>query len=130
MREHIKEHVAELPVDAPPDREIADETLIEIKKRLNPNFKPKKEKQYYVPPEAEKLVAKVEELMQKEGILLKSCTSISYGKKFKFLMGLHEAEINVFYGKKGYSVVISPRSGTRPELNELCAQMINQMLFE
>lgn len=130
LREHIKEHVAELPADAPPDREIADETLIEIKKRLNPNYKPKKEKQYYVPPEAEKLVAQVEELMQKEGIMLKSCTSISYGKKFKFVMGLHEAEINVFYGKKGYSVVISPRSGTRPELNELCAQMINQMLFE
>lgn len=129
IREHIKENTEGLVSPTAPDREIADETLVEIKKRLNPNYKSKKEKHYFVPPEAESLVSLVDEAMQKEGIQIKSCSNISYGKKFRFTMGIHEAEINVFYGKKGYSVVISPRSGTRPELNELCAQLINQMLF-
>lgn len=111
-----------------PKQEIPDDALIEIRKRLNPSYKQKKEKNYYVPPETERLVDVVGERMQQEGIEVKSVSNISYGKKFKFSMGLHEAEINVFYGKKGYSVVISPRSGTRPELNELCAQLISELI--
>ena len=111
-------------------QEIPDEALEKIRGRLNPKILLKKQKQVYVPPEAETIVPKVEAVMQTEGIQIKGIDNISYGKKFRFIMGIHEAEINLFYGKKGYSVVISPRTGTRPELNELCAQLIHQMLYE
>lgn len=35
------------------------------------------------------------------------------------------AEINLFYGHKGYSVVESPKRGTSMELNGMMAQLID-----
>jgi hypothetical protein len=129
LNEFVKENLPSENKQTSIGQEIDDADLTSIKKRLNPNFRSKKEKHYFVPPEAEQLVPQVTELMGKEGIEVKNVVNISYGKKFVFALGLHQAEINVFYGKKGFSVVVSPRSGTRPELNELCAQLLNQMLF-
>ena len=39
-----------------------------------------------------------------------------------------ESEINLFYGKRGFSVVISPRLGTNEELNELLADLVKSFL--
>ena len=55
--------------------------------------------------------------------------NIHYGKKFKFRLQLKEAEINLFYGKRGYTVVQSPRHGTNAELNVVCAQILTEMLL-
>jgi hypothetical protein len=35
-----------------------------------------------------------------------------------------EAETNLYYGKRGFSVVETPRSGTDAELNALMADMV------
>jgi hypothetical protein len=35
-----------------------------------------------------------------------------------------EAEVNVFYGKHGFSVVQSPKNGTHPDLNQVLEQLI------
>ena len=45
------------------------------------------------------------------------------------LQQLKQAETNIFYGKKGYSVVQSPRNGTDNRLNELVAQIISEMIL-
>ena len=37
---------------------------------------------------------------------------------------MKQAEINLFFGKKGFSVVQSPRTGTNAELNQLMADLI------
>ena len=50
--------------------------------------------------------------------------SIQYGKKF-FMYQDKEAETNLYYGKKGFSVVETPRSGTDAELIELMADMVS-----
>jgi hypothetical protein len=38
------------------------------------------------------------------------------------------AEINVFYGKKGWSVVKTTKSGSHPDLAELGARAIEEIL--
>ena len=63
------------------------------------------------------------------GIGIDGVINIHYGKKIKMKVNFREAEINLFYGKKGYSVVQSSRKGTNDELNSLCAELINQFLM-
>jgi hypothetical protein len=43
--------------------------------------------------------------------------------------GLKQAEINLFYGKKGYSVVQTPRRGVNDELNAMMSDLITQFIF-
>lgn len=39
------------------------------------------------------------------------------------------AEINLFYGKHGFSVVQSPKTGTSAELNGLMSQLVNSFIW-
>ena len=43
-------------------------------------------------------------------------------------LGTKLAEINLFYGKKGFSVIKSPRTGTNVELNELTMMLIKEYI--
>ncbi|GEM_PF-4480513 len=38
--------------------------------------------------------------------------------------------INIFYGKRGFSVVQSPKTGTDKDANELMVDVINSFLME
>ena len=62
------------------------------------------------------------------GIVLYETINIQYGKKLRFKVGSRLGEINIFYGKHGFSVVYSPRTGTSSEVNELTAALIEEFL--
>lgn len=108
---------------------IDDEKLLEIKKKLNPNIRTRKPKQIYVPPELEKIIDDVEQLVNKHQISIEKISNIHYGKKFNFVLDNKKAEINLFYGKKGFTVVKSPKSGTNPELNDICYQLLCSIFY-
>lgn len=127
LNEKAEEVKEKFPPEAKP--ELEEEALEKIKKTLNPNFKPKREKQIFIPEEIEQVTNTVVEQMQEQGIATTEICGIHYGKKFKFALGRKQAEINLFYGKKGYTVVISPRNGTDNELNKICAQLIAERLL-
>ena len=63
------------------------------------------------------------------GVEIYEIVSIQYGKKLQFRMGQKLAEVNLFYGKRGFSVVQSPRCGTSADLNELMSQLIDSFLI-
>lgn len=130
----IKQTRAELKTDEKEYREkhpeektetLTPSALEKIKATLNPNFRPR-EKQIYVPDEIENITQKVIDDMAGLGIATTETVKIHYGKKFKFALESRKAEINLFYGKRGYSVVISPRTGTDRELNEVCARILSE----
>lgn len=109
---------------------ISPDILDEIKKKLNPNIRTKKEKIIHVPEELEAQVDKVKQYMQQNGITTKSVESIHYGKKFVFeIDDKRWAEINLFYGKKGFSVVITPKSGSNTELSEVCHKLMCEIFY-
>lgn len=108
---------------------VTGDVLDKIKATLNPNFKTKKEKQIFVPREIEEVTQQVIDQMAEKGIATTATEKIHYGKKFKFALENRRAEINLFYGKKGYSVVISPRAGTDKELNEVCACLLSEWFY-
>lgn len=127
-----EEEQREAEVEGAPVKEakppIEEDALKRIKATLNPNYRQKQEKVYYVPEEIDKVIQLIVERMEQVGITTHETRSISYGKKFRFSLGVKQAEINVFYGKRGYSVVQSPRQGTNSELNEVTAQIISELL--
>lgn len=75
------------------------------------------------------LFAEIEKLCQQAGLEVLEQMPIQYGVKIMVKQGYRKAEANVFYGKKGYSIVISPKTGTDKNLNELLHQILFTFFF-
>lgn len=106
-----------------------DEALAQIRSMLAIKSKSNVAKrEVFVPEQLNDLMLQLAPHIEQAGVTLLAIDNIQYGKKLKMKAGIKEAEINVFYGKRGYSVVISPRRGTNDELNTLMAQLIVQFL--
>lgn len=102
-----------------------------IKSILNPLSKLRADKlAVYVPKHLEDILADLKLYIEDNGVVVTDMISISYGKKLRFRTGLKEAEVNLFYGKKGFSVVKSPRTGTSEDLNNVMVDLVNNFLFE
>jgi hypothetical protein len=71
-----------------------------------------------------------EAYVENYGIAVDEIINIQYGKQIHMSLGINLAEVNLFYGRRGYSVVMSPRSGTNMNLNQLCADIINGFFAE
>lgn len=109
---------------------IEDDALIHIKKTLNPNYKTKAEKQIYVPQETEEVLDELKQSLEKHSLNLENITNINYGKKLRISLGRRWAEINLFYGKKGYSLVKTPKKGSDKELTDIAHQILCQCIFK
>lgn len=111
-----------------PDRETMDR----IKAILNPKLQKlqNREKDVYVPPEVLKILSGLQEYLQSYDIQTTETISIQYGKKLRMTLGSKNAEINLFYGRRGYTVAISPRNGTDEELNSIVADLIRVYIDE
>lgn len=110
-------------------RELDPDILQKIKQKLNPDIRLRHEKIIYVPGELESIIEKVTGRMAEFGIRIKSIENIHYGKKFVFFLGEMWAEINVFYGKRGFSVVKTPKRGSNEELADITNRILCDMLI-
>lgn len=100
-----------------------------ILKEMNPHTPTRVEKDIFIPQEIATLYVEIEKLCQQVGLELLEQKPIQYGVKVMVKQGYRKAEVNVFYGKKGYSVVISPKTGTDKALNELLHQVLFNFFF-
>lgn len=108
-----------------PSKEIMDR----IRQQLNPKARPKAEKPpVFVPQQLTEIIDSLKSYIETTGLIVTEIISIQYGKKIRVKMGLKEAEINLFFGKRGFSVVKSPRCGTNDELNDICAQLVQSFI--
>jgi hypothetical protein len=109
-----------------PDKEI----MKAIKDKLNPKSVSKDYKDAYVPQLLDDIIEDLKKYIEATGIIVCGTKNIQYAKKIQCKLGLKMSEINVFYGKRGFSVVKSPKCGTNEELNDLVADLINAFLNE
>lgn len=110
-----------------PDAEV----LEKIKGLLHPKGKKPVEKApVYVPERLNEVMTDLKSYIEHTGVIVYEVVNIQYGKKLRMKTGLRQAEINLFYGKHGFSVVQSPRCGTSSELNQMMADLINMFLNE
>lgn len=109
---------------------IDEEAIAKVKSILNPDIRKTSQKQEaFVPAQLDDIMEGLTSYIEQTGIVIKNVCNINYGKKIEFQTGIKQAEINLFYGKKGYSVVQSPRRGTNAELNQLMADLILQYVL-
>lgn len=108
-----------------PDDEIMDR----IKAVLNSKKTAQKEERtIYVPEEINRILDGLKEFVESTGATMTEAISIQYGKKLRFAAGTRKAEINIFYGKRGFSVVETPKCGTNEELNGMLARLIREYI--
>ena len=119
-----KERVSEnCSVD--PDKE----TMRRVKELLGTAKGSAQKVEPYVPQQLDEIMNELKKYVEDTGIMLYEVKNIQYGKKLRFKMGQKLAEINLFYGKHGFSVVQSPKTGTSAELNELMSQLVNSFIW-
>lgn len=108
-----------------PDAEI----LARIKARLSGKDNTERQlRPIYVPEELDCAIEGIKQAVEDLGIEMHEIRDIQYGKKLIMKSELRTAEVNVFFGHRGFSVVESPRRGTSPELNNLMSRIIKQHL--
>jgi hypothetical protein len=112
--------------------DLPEETYREILLKLNPDARhmTAKKKQIFVPEQLNRVEPMVRAEFAKLGIQITEVRDINYGKKFVFSLGLKIGEVNLFYGSRGFSVVISPKSGTDVKLSEIGEMVIRKVLAE
>ena len=119
--------ITEDPIPADP----GDDAMAQIRQLLDmKTHKTAIEKDVYVPDVLNNLEESLKEYVNEIGFMVTSVLNIQYGKKIKAELGLKKAEVNLFYGKRGFSVVISPRTGTDESLNSLLAETIEAFINE
>lgn len=108
-----------------------DDILKRIKNQLKEKRdKVKRNEDVIVPEELNNIIDGVKEHILSFGIMVDNIINIQYAKKIQFSLGMRKSEINLFYGKHGFKVVVSPKSGTSPELNEIIAELIENYIRE
>ena len=126
-RRQAEKNVEETSVTEQTYHEPDKEVMAHIRSVLGQ--KPKREKPApYVPEKLEQVMQGLADFIDMTGAQLYDVLSIQYGKKLRIKAGMQLAEINLFYGKKGFSVVQTPKCGTSPELNTLMAEAVQQYL--
>lgn len=109
------------PRSIDPDADV----MQRVKALLNPKAAAKQKPAPYVPQRLDEIMGELKQYVEETGVMLYEVGNIQYGKKLRFRMGQKLAEVNLFYGKRGFSVVQTPKGGTSAELNELMVQLIN-----
>ena len=100
------------------------------RKRMTGFKRAKKEKikEYFVPGILNDIIGDLKRYIEETGAIVTEIRDISYGKKIGVQVGLKFAEINLFYGKRGFNVVKSPKQGTSEELNAVVAELVTAFI--
>lgn len=103
-----------------------DEAMATIRAKLDIKMRNNtKEKIVFVPEVLNDIIADVIHKLKEFGLDVYDVINISYGKKIRARLGRKLAEINLFYSiHRGFTVVISPRTGTDPDLNNILADAV------
>ena len=129
-QEIIKESEKKQEKTEPKEKtKLPDDIFSEIKQKLNPKIKKRKEKNIYVPEKLNTIIDKIKERTEEFNIKIIEIININYGKQIRFELKHYWGELNIFYGKKGFSLVKSAKQKCNAELNDIMYKIICQILF-
>ena len=123
----LRTHAPQRP--AVPESPAMDQDILQrIKLRLNPAARTRVPKEHYVPPALDAAMPLLRERLAEWEMEIRSAEPIQYGRKVQVYAGQHFAEINLFHGARGFSVVKTTKRGSSPELADLAARAIQEIL--
>ncbi len=105
-----------------------EDVMQRIKLKLNPNARPPKEKQYFVPQQVDDALGLLAEKLVNFEMQILETAPISFGRKMKVKAGVHWAEVNIFYGRQGFKVVKTTKSGSHAALADLVVDAVTEIL--
>ncbi len=117
------EPTAQPDTDQPEQKAVAPDYK-RIIARLKGIEKPQKE--YFVPAELEKTMPAILAALAENGLQTSETRQIQYGRQLHIQRGPDKAVINVYFGKRGYSVVRTNARGSNSELAEAAELLIWQ----
>ena len=122
----------ESPATPTPASPLDEKLIQQIKARLDPKYRPRgRVRQVYVPPIMETVRQPLVQQVTQHGILLSEIRDIHYGHKYIFTVGGSFAELNIYHGMRGFTVVKSAKRGHHAELTEivylLCSEKLEQI---
>lgn len=112
-----------------PETDLTREKMAEIRRKLNPRAIIRKERQVIVPEKLNLLEAEIREKAAEVGLEVLEVKNINYGKQVAFGLEHLKGELNIFYGKRGYTIVKSSKSGCSEELNDIAHQLVAGILY-
>lgn len=133
VREELREAervIRQSETTAAPTGPDAD-TLEQIRRKLNPGRRPKKRPDVIQPERIREALAYFEEHLQTYALSLEQSEPINYGRKLRLAAaGGIWCELNLFYGKRGFTVVKTTKSGSNAELATLAASVLSELLYD
>lgn len=120
-----KQNSTHEPQPKDPTKDIMDK----IRSTLMPNA-PVIKREAYIPAQLDDIIEPLCDKIRTTGIEVYEVINIQYAKKIRCRLGLRKGELNLFYGKRGYSVVETTRRGTDDELNHLIADITRSFLAD
>jgi len=116
----------EAPQPAPATKMFRQEAYTDLLRAINPHTTAKPQKQAFVPDTLVQAQTDIRQLCLALNLDVVGLQPISYGLKIQVRQGYRAAEVNLFYGKKGFTVVRSPKSGTDAALAEVLFRAVDQ----
>jgi hypothetical protein len=86
-------------------------------------------KDYYIPPELDQAWGTIEAKLNEAEMYVETNRIISYGRQVKIKAGRHWCEMNIFYGRKGFTVVKTTKTGSNEDLAKMCQQYLQEFLM-
>lgn len=103
---------------------LTDDVLNQIKERVGKRIRQPIVKQYDQPEELENLVEEIKELLEETGTELVSTRPINYGRVLRIQADKYWAEINLFYGRRGTTIVRTSKTGSNKELANMMFELL------
>ncbi len=108
-----------------------EETYQQILNTLHPNSKPLRTTQaIIIPPILNEILQNVTDAIQYHAFELHSIKDIQYGKQITCKNRIHTAEVNIFYGKRGFSVIKSVKTTTHASMNAALHAIVTDCIYQ
>lgn len=109
-----------------------EQTLAHIREKLNPGRRKRRpEKTVVQPEEIGAAVDYFREHLAEYALELAANEAISYGRRLRIQAANGSwCELNLFYGKRGFTIVKTTKTGSHAELAELSAQVLRELLYD
>jgi hypothetical protein len=111
-------------------QEIDPEILNAIKEKMGLKIPKRSEKHYEQPEELKLYMEKMNEIIESIGLTIKSNKPISYGRQIAVNTANSWAEFNLFFGKKGVSIVATTKTGSNATLCKLVVELLKNQLAD
>jgi hypothetical protein len=107
------------------------DALEEIRKKLKPKRRKRPEKTIIQPAEISAAVDYFKENLAEYDLQLAAAEAINYGRRLRVVAKKDTwCELNLFYGKRGFSIVKTTKSGSHAELADLAANVLRELLYD